>query len=166
MPDLPPRGRKTRLLINRKRKEASVTTQEAAARLTTLADQDFPESWIPSAEESMIVGEFVRLEQGPTVRGPAWIVVLKTEDGRERSVWLLHTVLRNELARQRPEPGELVLVKYEGKKESSAGQPYEAYRVLVDRDRAAPDWDAVDRTSRDGADDAPDEDEGGGVPFS
>ena len=102
-----------------------MTNHEGTARLAAQADQELPESWIPSTEEPTIVGTFIRLEQGPTVRGLAWIVVLKTEDGRERSVWLLHTVLRNELARQRPQAGELVLIKYEGKKESSAGQPYE-----------------------------------------
>jgi hypothetical protein len=137
---------------------------ERAQQLARRAEQELPEAWMPSAAGDAIVGEVVRLEQGMTVRGPAWIVVLKTEDGRERSVWLLHTVLRNELARQRPEPGELVLIKYEGKKESTAGQAYEAYRVLVDRDQAVPDWDAVAGATRDGADDAPVEGEGG-VPF-
>jgi len=116
---------------------------------------------MPSAAGDTIVGEFIRLERGMTVRGPAWIVVLKTEDGHERSAWLLHTVLRNELARQRPEPGELVLIRYEGKKEGSAGQAYEGYRVLVDRDQAVPDWDAVAATSGDGAGDASADGEGG-----
>jgi hypothetical protein len=137
---------------------------DGAQRLARRAEQELPEAWMPSAAGDTIVGEVVRLEQGMTVRGPAWIVVLKTEDGRERSVWLLHTVLRNELARQRPEPGELVLIKYEGKKEGGAGQPYEGYRVLIDRDQAIPDWDAVAGGGRDGADDAPVEADGG-VPF-
>jgi hypothetical protein len=138
--------------------------EERAQELTRLAEQELPEAWMPSAAGETIVGEFIRLERGMTVRGPAWIVVIKTEDGRERSAWLLHTVLRNEVARQRPEPGELMLIKYEGKKESSAGQPYEAYRVLVDRDQAVPDWDAVAATSRDGAGGTPAEGEDG-VPF-
>jgi hypothetical protein len=141
-----------------------VTNHEGTARLAAQADQELPESWIPSTEEPTIVGTFIRLEQGPTVRSLAWIAVLKTEDGRERSVWLLHTVLRNELARQRPEPGELVLIKYEGKKESSAGQPYESYRVLVDREQSVPDWDAVAGTKPESDSDAIAEAEGG-VPF-
>jgi hypothetical protein len=132
---------------------------ERARQLARLAEEELPEAWIPSAAGDTIVGEFVRLEQGPTVRGPAWIAVLKTEDG-ERSVWLLHVVLRNELARRRPESGELVLIKYLGKKESSAGQPYEGYRVLVDREQSVADWDAVAGTSQEGADDAPVEAEG------
>jgi hypothetical protein len=85
-----------------------MTALQATARLAALAEQDLPEPWIPSSDDPMIIGEFIRLEQGPTVHGPAWIVVLKTEDGKERSVWLLHTVLRNEFARHRPQPGEYV----------------------------------------------------------
>jgi hypothetical protein len=128
---------------------------ERAEHLARLAEQELPEAWKPSEAGDTIVGEFIRLEQGMTVRGPAWIVVLKTEDGRERCVWLLHTVLRKEVARQRPEPGELVLIKYEGKKESSAGQAYEGYRVLVDRDEVVADWDAVAAASGDGPADLP-----------
>jgi hypothetical protein len=135
---------------------------QRADRLAELAERRPPESWIPTAEGDSIVGEFVRLDEGPTVRGQAHIMVIKTEDGLERSVWLLHTVLRNELARQRPQPGELVLIKYVGKKENTAGQHYGAYRVVVDREQRVPDWDAVTGTEAADPEEAPHED---GAPF-
>src|SRR5262245_35586478 len=64
-----------------RRKSSMSSLQDRAARLAELAAQEFPESWIPSAEGDLIVGEFVRLDQGPTTRGPASIVVLRTENG-------------------------------------------------------------------------------------
>jgi hypothetical protein len=116
------------------------------------ATQDFPRSWVPSEADPSIVGEFLRLEQGTTAYGPARIVVLKTKDGSERSVWLFHTVLRNEFARVRPKVGELVAVRYLGKKQGAQGQAYESYRVVSQRDEGAPEWDSLDSD-----DDAPDE---------
>jgi hypothetical protein len=139
--------------------------RERVAKLARLAEQQLPEAWIPATIGDTIVGLFVRLEQGSTVRGPAWIAILKTEDGKERSVWLLHTVLRNALARLQPETHELVLIKYEGTKESNAGQKYEAYRVLVDREQPVPEWELLAESTR-----LPDQDVAsgsaeGGAPF-
>lgn len=108
------------------------------------ASQDFPKSWVPSEADPSIVGEFRRLEQGTTAYGPARIVVLRTKDGAERSVWLFHAVLKNEFSRVRPKVGELVAIRYLGKKQGAAGQSYEAYKVVAQRDEGAPDWDALD----------------------
>jgi hypothetical protein len=140
-----------------------MTALEAIARLAALAQRDLPETWIPSSDDPMIIGEFLRIEQGPTVHGPAWIVVLKTDDGRERSVWLLHTVLRHEFARHRPRRGEYVLIKHEGTKQGATGQSYEAYRVIVDREQSPSDWDAV--TATDGMDPASPEPTDDEAPF-
>ena len=107
------------------------------------AAQDFPKSWVPSESDPTIVGEFLRLEQGTTAFGPARIVVIRTKDGAERSIWLFHTVLRNEFSRVRPRVGELVAIRYLGKKQGAQGQAYEAYRVVAQRDEGAPDWDAL-----------------------
>lgn len=131
-----------------------MSLSESVERLLDLSDRECPESWIPTEEDALLIGEFVRLEQGQTVRGPAWIMILRTEDGCERSVWLLHTVLRNELARQRPRRGEVVLIRYDGRKANSAGQPYEAYQVLVDRQQPVPSWDAVAAAGAGGAEPA------------
>ena len=113
------------------------------ARLRDAVRQDFPEAWIPSSEHAELAGEFVRLERGSTIHGAAWIAVVRTEDGSERSLWLLHTVLRNEFTRLQPKPGELLVVRYLGAKESVNGQSYEGYRVLVEREGDAIDWNEV-----------------------
>jgi hypothetical protein len=121
----------------------TTTRHERFAALGERVRQERPESWIPSAEDPLLVGEFVRLERGRTSYGESPIVVLRTEDGQERAVWLLHAVLRNELGRLRPRVGEAVAIHYLGRKTSGAGQTYEAYRVEVDRIEEAADWDAV-----------------------
>jgi len=119
--------------------------------LAAQAERDYPESWIPSQHGPTIVGEFVRLESGHTAFGDSKIVILKGRDDVERSIWLLHSVLRNEFARQRPKAGELVAVRHLGRKQGAGGNDYEAYRVVVKRDASEPDWDALDDGS------APDE---------
>jgi hypothetical protein len=113
------------------------------AELRERAERDFPETWKPSDGDRALAGEFVRLDQGHTAYGPASIAVIRTEDGRERSLWLLHAALKAQFGRARPRAGELVVVKYEGKKTSAAGQSYESYRVVLDREREAPNWDAL-----------------------
>src|SRR5688500_1518287 len=82
---------------------------EREAALRARLDEPMPESWVPQPGEE-IVGVFRRLEKGTTAYGEAWICVLESTRalGRLASVWLLHTSLRNELARLRPQPGELV----------------------------------------------------------
>lgn len=126
--------------------------QDRLAKLRERADRQYPESWVPKAAGDTIAGEFVRLDTGTTSYGEQTIAVLREQNGVERSVWLLHAVLRNELAKLRPKPGELVLIRYDGKKDSAAGTRYAAYRVEVDREQAPTDWDALAD-----ADDVPDE---------
>ncbi len=116
------------------------------------AAQDFPKSWVPSESDPTIVGEFLRLEQGTTAYGPARIVVVRTKDGTEKSVWLFHAVLKNEFSRVRPKVGELVALRYLGKKQGAQGQNYEAYRVVAQRDEGAPDWDSLGSEDDDGGD--------------
>lgn len=113
-------------------------------RLSAQADREFPESWIPKEAGERIVGEFLRLDRGTTARGPAHIVVLRTPEGVERGVWLLHVVLRNEFRRLQPKPGELVLVKYEGTRQKADGDAYHAYKVAVDREAQPAAWDELD----------------------
>src|SRR6185369_17041791 len=110
-------------------------------------DEPLPESWKPEKDGEEIVGTFVRLDKATTEFGPSWIVVLDTGEGVLRSVWLYHQSLQNEMRRAAPKPGELVGVRYEGKKPVKNPQPgkkntYNAYRVVVDRprDESPPDW--------------------------
>ena len=81
------------------------------AQYNALRDQserDYPETWIPSTDDPTLVGEFVWLESGTTRFGNFPIVIVKTEDGSERSVWVLHTALKSQLQAVRPKPGQLI----------------------------------------------------------
>jgi hypothetical protein len=126
--------------------------------LTTRVERSYPESVTFSEERPLLVGEFLRLDEGHTSYGPAKIAVLRTKDEREVGVWLLHTALKSAFARLRPKPGELVAIRYEGKRESAAGQTYDSYRVEIDRARGA-DWDAL------GAEADAEQESEGDVPF-
>lgn len=116
---------------------------ERAEKLAEKVEQGYPESWRPEAGQTL-VGVFQRLESGHTSYGPAWIAILSdVASGEERSVWLLHTALRNQFKRHAPAAGELVAIKYEGKATSSTGQKYDNWTVRVDRGEAAADWSKV-----------------------
>ena len=107
------------------------------------AERDFPESWIPSDADPILVGEFVRLDSGTTRFGDCPVVVIRTKDGTERSLWVLHAALRGQFKSARPKPGELVAAKWLGKKEGREGQQYDAWRVVVARVDTEPDWDSI-----------------------
>lgn len=121
------------------------TREDPYQRLEEEADRETPESWVPEQAGEQIAGELVRYERGTTAYGERIIAVLRTRQGRERSVWLLHAVLRGEFARLRPRPGERLLVRYLGRKKSDNGTEYAAYKLVVDRENRAtePDWDAL-----------------------
>lgn len=120
--------------------------QERADQLKGRLTAENPEMW-DAAVEPEIVGVFTRLESAPTAYGPKWIVVLTLPDGSERSVWLFHTALRNELAKLKPVEGELVAIAHLGKKQTEDGKTtYDAYKVVVDRAPTVHSWDAVGET--------------------
>jgi hypothetical protein len=116
------------------------------AKLRKRADGDYPESWQPSREGDEIAGQVVRYERGNTARGERVIVIVQpAEGGPERSVWLLHTALINKFAERRPKPGELVLIRYLGKRTSAGDNEYADYRVEVDREEGGIDWEGAQR---------------------
>jgi hypothetical protein len=116
--------------------------EERIAHLHERAEQEYPESWIPEQAGEEIAGELVRYTRGTTAYGEQTIVILRTPEGVERSVWLLHTALREKCAALRPAPGELLLIRFEGKRRSAAGTLYSSYRVEIERDEPPPDWSA------------------------
>lgn len=119
-----------------------MTQSEAIDRLRDRASRDFPQPWVAENPDDEIAGELLRYERGNTRSyGEKWIAVLRTPEGEERSVWLLHTVLNNQFARLKPKVGELVLIRYQGKREGAGGSTYDDYRVEIDRgEDMAPDW--------------------------
>jgi hypothetical protein len=112
------------------------------------ASEDFAESWRPDKDgPSHLIGEVVRYTSGPTSYGDKPICVVKDGDGKELSVWLLQAALVAAFARERPKPGELVLIDYQGQKNSErTGRRYHAFKLVVERDddgSSLPDFDAM-----------------------
>jgi hypothetical protein len=122
--------------------------QERSAALREKMEEPLPESWIAKEAGEELVGTFVRLDQGRTdAFGAAWIVVVETEKGEHKSVWLFHQALLNEFRRVRPVPGELIGIRYGGKKPVKNQTPgrassYHDWKVVVDRaqNAATTDW--------------------------
>lgn len=121
-----------------------------ADRVKAKFEEPVLESWIPEKAGDELIGTFVRLDKATTAFGPSWVAVLETESGDHRSVWLYHSSVMNGFKQARPTPGELVGVRYEGKKKVENPTPgkkdsYHAYRVVVDRDAVAatPNWDLL-----------------------
>lgn len=90
----------------------------------------------------VFVGVVDRYEEGPTRYGPAPIVVVIDEtSGELRSLWILHHVLRDEFAKQRPRPGERIGVK----RLADSDRGYQRFVLRVDRQEpadAVPDFAA------------------------
>lgn len=121
--------------------------QEAEARARAELDREHPPAWTPEPGET-IVGRMVGFQPSVfTVHGNVPVVTLEGPNGGRRSVWLIHKVLRRAFARENVVLGEIVAIRYLGKKDPAGpGQPYADYKVGVDRnygDAAAPDWAAV-----------------------
>lgn len=118
--------------------------------MTSLADrldQDNAPSWRPDdakaegVHDNPLIGKFVGMDQGSTSYGPCWIMTVEQEGGDEVAVWLFHEVLKNELARAKPQPGETIGIKYVGKtKPKGGGNEFHNYRVKVDRAAADQDF--------------------------
>lgn len=119
--------------------------QQRAAALAERASGPRPESWRPDKPElrhpNPLVGTLAGIVEGPDRGyGPTHIAELVDVDGRRWAVWLLGHVLRVEFLERAsaPQPGELVAIRYEGRRQrqfARIGEPsqYESYRVVVDR---------------------------------
>jgi hypothetical protein len=103
----------------------------------------FPEPWKPEPGDKL-VGTVMNVGERASDYGIYPIIDVRTEDDEELTFHAFHTVAKNELARQRPAPGDEIAVKYFGKDEDRG---YERYRVLVEKaepkglDAAA--WDEI-----------------------
>ena len=109
------------------------------SNLTDRLDADFPAAWRPKPDEK-IVGTVVDVEMFD--RGeyqPYPILTLDTDSG-PIAVHCFHTVLKNELGKKAPQPGDRLGIKYLGKSDRG----YESYRVVMETSREAPvNWDQL-----------------------
>ena len=110
------------------------TRQQRAEALEARAQQAHPETWRPDqGEPTKLIGTVTGYDTADTAYGEKTILVLEDTAGKAWSVWLIHSALVSAVARERPKPGELVLIQYQGRKKSgNTGRQYHAYRVEVD----------------------------------
>lgn len=104
-------------------------------------ESDFAEAWRPAPGDT-ITGRMIGVELiDPNGQGAYPCVTIQRADGEARNVHAFHTVLQKELARRRPKIGDELTISYLGKKGSSTGREYHAYKVLGGQ---APEmnWDA------------------------
>jgi hypothetical protein len=118
----------------------------------TLADRlsRDPEPWKPEPGDALI-GEVLDLEQRTSDFGDYPAITVLDDDGVEWTFHGYHTIAKNELAKQRPVPGDRIGIKYHGKKQG-AKNTYESYRVLVEHAEPvpapAPNWDQIGSEAR------------------
>jgi len=112
-----------------------------ADNLTGRLEKDYAPAWRPNPGDAL-VGEVTDLSANTGYDGaPYPIVTVRQDDGRELALHAFHTVARNELAKQRPQIGERIGIKYTGEKATADGRgKFHGYRVAVDRPQAAFDW--------------------------
>jgi hypothetical protein len=120
------------------------TTAELIAAARARLSQPRAETFRFEAAGDEIAGEVARLDIGDTTYGSVRIVVLRTEDGSLRSVWLIHDALRSQMEKLKPQPGDVIAIQYLGKQVSGNGRSYHAYSVATPKDRPGFTWDAGD----------------------
>lgn len=119
--------------------------------MSTLEDrleQGNARAWRPDQDDpDLLVGEVVDIDSGSSdYQGVYPILTVRKEDGEEVAVHAFHTVLKNELVRQRPKAGERIGIKFLGEQPTKPGSPYKSfigYRVKVDRVGGDYDWSQV-----------------------
>ena len=120
--------------------EQTVAPEDRLAAARAKLDQPRAETFRFSHEGDEIAGVVVRLDVADTEYGQQRIVVVDPGDGNLRSIWLLHDALRSQMEKLRPEPGDVIAVRYLGRQKSVNGRSYHAYTVTSDRDRPQFQW--------------------------
>lgn len=120
--------------------------EDKAKALEERLEQEYPESVILDEEKHTIIGKFVRVDTGPTSYGPQPIFVFELRNGQQVGLWGVHAVLRSQFARCRPQPGDIVGVRFLGEKQSGSGTTYKNYRVekWAEGGDATIDWSEID----------------------
>jgi hypothetical protein len=104
--------------------------------------EPYAEAWRPAPGDSLI-GRVVAVDQRiSSYDGVSLypVVTVRRDDETTAAFHGYHAVAKAELAKQAPRVGERIGVKYIGK---PPGKQYEAYRIVVDRDGPAIDWERI-----------------------
>lgn len=119
----------------------SESFEERRRRLKEEADRAYPQAWRPENPGDELAGIVQEIRMRPTKFGPVPVMTIVDGIGSSCSLWLVHTVLRNEMYRQQVVEGEFVYVRWEGKRQPEGdGAAYDAYTVRVDRPESRFDW--------------------------
>lgn len=124
-------------------------------------DEPRPEACKFTTEGQTLRAVWVRLTTADAGRGGCPIAIVKDENGTTRALWLWHDALASQLRRLRPQPGDKLVIRYNGRQTSGTGRSYHAYTVVSDRDPAV-SWD--DLAAGGPASTAGGDDEWAGVP--
>lgn len=108
------------------------------ARLDRAAESK-PTAWRAEPGDEL-VGHFVRWDQATTRRDETHaIAIVRALDGESFAVWCFYAVLREELEKAKPQPGELLVIRRLPDRVTGDGVEYRVYAVAVDREPDAPD---------------------------
>ncbi len=119
----------------------TVAPQDRLAAARAKLDQPRAETFKFSKAGDEIAGIVARLDVADTDYGQQKIVVVDPGDGNLRSIWLLHDALLSQMEKLRPQPGDVIAVRYLGKQQAAAsGRSYHAYTVTSDRERPQFQW--------------------------
>jgi hypothetical protein len=120
----------------------TVTPEDRLAAARAKLDQPRAETFRFAKAGDEIAGTVVRLDVAGTEYGQQKIVVVDPGDGNLRSIWLLHDALLSQMRKLKPQPGDVIAVRYLGRQTSGSGRSYHAYTVATDADQPQFAWDA------------------------
>lgn len=86
--------------------------------------------WKPEVEGASIAGKILTVEENAGKNADSILVELETEDKMTVGVWL-STVLEREWQRQKPEIGDVIGIKYFGRKTGKSGHEYKSFALKV-----------------------------------
>lgn len=102
--------------------------------VNALLDAGDPESWKFQEDGPRVVGKLLNADSANTKHGPVPILILQVE-GKPRSVWLMHTAIRNKVKRAFENGslqfGDYVGIQHLGKSVSNEGTEYENYDLRI-----------------------------------
>ena len=110
-------------------------------------ESGLPSAWRPDQEDpDTIIGKVVDIQVGTSDYDPYPLIVIQQDDGSEKAIHGFHTVLKNELLRNKPQIGERIGIKYLGEQETKPGSRFKSfigYRVSVEREASNFDWNTM-----------------------
>lgn len=116
-------------------------------------ESGLPSAWRPDQDDpDIIIGEVVEIQVGTSDYDPYPLLIIRQDSGEEKAVHGFHTVLKNELMRHKPQPGERVGIKYLGEQPTKPGSKFKSfigYRVKVDREAIPFDWTKLGQATED-----------------